>query len=199
MVILAISLFLVACPSALAYQFSVGPMGETTKTINLIQGDKVTGNITASVASGSLLPVMGTLTVTGPSKDYVLVQSVTSSNLIPFQFEADKSGDYQISFASINAWSYTHVDLEYTVPNHTLFSLDAANNPVVVAVAVSVFLIAIGGIFLVWYNRNKSAKTKKFDNPGNSPSISQIQCGNCLTMNDIDAVFCKKCGNRFRP
>ena len=29
-------------------------------------------------------------------------------------------------------------------------------------------------------------------------NVSQIQCGSCGTMNDIDAVFCKKCGNHLR-
>jgi len=28
--------------------------------------------------------------------------------------------------------------------------------------------------------------------------VSQIICGNCGTMNDIDAVYCKKCGNQLR-
>jgi len=29
-------------------------------------------------------------------------------------------------------------------------------------------------------------------------NTSQIKCGSCGTMNDIDAVFCKKCGNNLR-
>jgi hypothetical protein len=29
-------------------------------------------------------------------------------------------------------------------------------------------------------------------------NVSQIRCGSCGTMNDIDAVFCKKCGNHLR-
>jgi len=28
--------------------------------------------------------------------------------------------------------------------------------------------------------------------------ISQIRCGSCGVMNDLDAVYCKKCGNQFK-
>lgn len=213
---MAITLLLVVLPGALAYQFSVGPYGETTKTVNLYQGDIVTGNITASVPSGSLLPVMGALTITGPSDNLVLSQSITSSKLIPFHFQADKSGDYQITFSSINAFSYTQVNLEYTIPNHAMISFNFASNPMIVAIGASAFLLAIGGIFLVWHNnRNKSSKTKTSVSlssmPASSavippevsasdeyPPVSKIKCGKCSTMNDLDSEFCKKCGNKFR-
>jgi hypothetical protein len=32
----------------------------------------------------------------------------------------------------------------------------------------------------------------------NGAGFSQIRCGACSTMNDIDAIFCKKCGLKFR-
>ncbi len=213
--IIVIILLLTISPSALAYDFSVGPFGETTKTVNLYQGDTVTGNITASVSSGSLLPVMGSLIITGPDKNLVMSQSVVSSKLIPFYFKADKSGDYQITFSSLNAWSYTHVILEYTVPNHTILGLNNVYGPVIVAVGFSVFCLAIGGIFLVRHNRRNSLKAKTLVNPSstvesltvapttvtvsdNNSLVSQIKCERCSTLNDIDAEFCKKCGNKLR-
>jgi hypothetical protein len=30
------------------------------------------------------------------------------------------------------------------------------------------------------------------------PGVSQIRCGKCGTLNDLDAVYCKKCGSQLR-
>jgi len=32
----------------------------------------------------------------------------------------------------------------------------------------------------------------------NEQGASQIRCGSCGTLNDLDAFFCKRCGKRFR-
>lgn len=46
--------------------------------------------------------------------------------------------------------------------------------------------------------KDVSAIVAKNVNAEKGTGVSQIRCGNCGSMNDLDAVFCKKCGQRFR-
>ena len=64
----------------------------------------------------------------------------------------------------------------------------------------SLVCFAIGGIGLI-AGRTKAVDGGTVTLPPPTPMMantSKIQCGSCGSMNDIDAVFCKKCGNNLR-
>ena len=58
-----------------------------------------------------------------------------------------------------------------------------------VIIASFMFVIAAGGFYAGRTRRTVYAKGR---------SYSRIRCGECGAMNDIDAVFCKRCGEHFR-
>ena len=202
-ILLLVCIFTVNFSMAFATEtLNVGPYGEVTRTINVYTGDFVTGTVTASVPKGSVLPVMGTFTITSPDKTVVLAQGISSSNPVPFSFTADSSGNYKMSFGSINMLSTTTVKLDYTVPEHTLATL--SNSPLIASVGIVVFIIAVGAIgILHWQRKGKVSISVVVPEPVETQKPrtavnSQIKCGNCGTMNDLDSKYCKNCANRFR-
>ena len=67
-------------------------------------------------------------------------------------------------------------------------------------IVVSLVCFTIGSVGL-YLGRNTQERIGEVTFPSSQTSkvnhASQIQCGSCGTMNDLDAVFCKKCGNKF--
>ena len=64
----------------------------------------------------------------------------------------------------------------------------------------SLMCFVVGGVGLV-AGRTKTVGGETVTLSQPTPMVantSQIKCGSCGTMNDIDAVFCKKCGNNLR-
>jgi ribosomal protein L40E len=64
----------------------------------------------------------------------------------------------------------------------------AAILPYVIAASI-MFVIAAGGFYAGRPRRTVYTRGRNY---------SRIRCGECGAMNDIDAVFCKRCGNHFR-
>jgi hypothetical protein len=72
--------------------------------------------------------------------------------------------------------------------------------PYVSIFAVGAF-ISLGGLLyaiIVGSKQQNSQPQQQVINIQVGTSMSQIRCGNCGTMNDIDADYCKKCANKFR-
>jgi len=68
-----------------------------------------------------------------------------------------------------------------------------------VYIVSSLVCFAVGGVgFIAGRNQTAGEEIISLSHPTSmAVNVSQIQCGSCGTMNDIDAVFCKKCGNQF--
>ncbi len=72
----------------------------------------------------------------------------------------------------------------------------SASTPYFVGSGV-MFVIGIAGMFV------GSAKTEQVSAVSKEPlpeavGVSHITCGRCGTLNDLDAVYCKKCSQQFR-
>ncbi|NHJ33140.1 MAG: hypothetical protein FK732_09765 [Asgard group archaeon] len=61
------------------------------------------------------------------------------------------------------------------------------------------FVVGGVGIYAGTTTEKKNEELSILPTPGPKVNYaSQIKCGSCGTMNDLDAEFCKKCGNKFR-
>ncbi len=68
---------------------------------------------------------------------------------------------------------------------------------------ISLFMFAIGAVGLYAGRTSQVVSTTDPTFEMNTPNTavsnkSTILCGSCRTVNDIDAVYCKKCGKQFR-
>jgi hypothetical protein len=168
---------------------TVSPFGQMIRTLNLNEGDSVNGSISVNPAG------LGGFYVLGPEQKSVLVTfSPMNSQPIPFSFSADVSGSYTIRFDSFDMLRSTTVTLDYTV--HSSFS-GLLQGDYVLPVFVVLLLLGFG-IALILYIRAKEKNSHKDKEGTNSTQPSQIRCGTCGTLNDFDALYCKKCGRQFR-
>jgi len=73
--------------------------------------------------------------------------------------------------------------------------------PYVAIFAIAAF-VSLGGLLysLAVSSRTQAARTVSFQREyaQEETGASQIRCGTCGTMNDLDAVFCKKCARQFK-
>ncbi len=67
---------------------------------------------------------------------------------------------------------------------------------------IAAFILLAGLIFYLAYNHRpkeiRIIQNVAYDAQPRRTGLSQIKCGTCGTMNDIDAVYCKKGVNPFR-
>jgi len=98
--------------------------------------------------------------------------------------------------SSVYLWNY---DIGYTILG-THIPIFAYRSYVGIF-AIGAF-VSLGGLIFSLSVNSKQSKSQVISNPVQSvkfdDGISQIHCGSCGTMNDIDAVYCKKCARQFR-
>ena len=85
--------------------------------------------------------------------------------------------------------------------------------PIIISIAIAVIVLCLGTAIILNSKSKKTnvspnvtpisssqpVKAEVVDEPKQIPvDKSIIKCGECGTLNDIDAIFCKKCANRFR-
>jgi ribosomal protein L40E len=73
-------------------------------------------------------------------------------------------------------------------------------NAAQVYIVSSLVCFAVGGVGVI-AGRNQTAGGEIITlshPPSMVTNVSQIQCGSCGTMNDLDAIYCKKCGSQFK-
>jgi len=183
---------------------TVSPMGEMIRTVTLNSGDKVNGTCSVNQGSASY----GTLMIMGPDKSVLFTSTIIGTKTIPFSFSAHTSGEYKIDYWNMGILSSARVTLDYTAPSQL-----AGMFPIILPVAVILLILALGG-FLIYSSRGRRKNsvqniTPILPNQPDQTSIinepnqiyankSEIKCGKCGTMNDIDANFCKKCANNFQ-
>ena len=192
---------------------TVAPVGSMKRTVNLNQGDSVSGTLTPT-ASG-FMTNMGSLTVIAPDNSLLVNSAITSNKQVPFSFSAHVSGTYTIEFWNMNALQSARATLDYTVQSNVQSSefLNDNLNPIIICIGIVVIIICVGTAIILNFNSKKTkvspnvtpisssqpVKAEVFDEPKQiSVNKSVIKCGECGTSNDIDAIFCKNCGNRFR-
>lgn len=82
-------------------------------------------------------------------------------------------------------------------------SRDQLNNAAFMA-AASPYLIGSAVMFVIGIIGMLVGSAKDEDTPISkeplrvSSGVSQIRCGKCGTLNDLDAIYCKKCGSQLR-
>jgi hypothetical protein len=193
---------------------TVAPYGDMKRTVNLSQGDSVSGTLTPTTSG--YMANMGSLTVIAPDKSLLVNSVVTDNKQIPFSFSAHVSGTYTITFWNINLLQSARVTLDYTVQSSDIqfseFLVTNKTSIIIIIVIFGIVLTLVTTVILQLKLRKPVVSRNIIPIPPNQPvknelvdeikqipiNKSIIECGECGTFNDIDAVFCKKCANRFR-
>jgi len=192
----------------------VAPGGDMKRTINLSQGDSVSGTLTPT--ESGFMANMGSLTVIAPDKSLLVNSVVTDNKQIPFSFSADVSGTYTITFWNTNILQSARVTLDYTVQSSHIQSsefLVTNMTAIIISIAVVVIVLCLGTAVILHLKSKKPIVSRNIipispSQPVKNESVNEIKqipinksiikCGKCGTFNDVDAVFCKKCANCFR-
>lgn len=127
--------------------FTVPNLTMQTVSLNLNQGDKVTGSITVSGGSGNDV----TFTIQDPNGNTVKSYSHTTSN--SFEFTASESGTYKLVFDNtFSLLSSKSVTLDYSVQSAIVGS------GILIAVVAAIVIVIVVAAVLVVKKRSKSGK-----------------------------------------
>jgi hypothetical protein len=208
-----ISVTLIFCLISGVYGLSetvtVAPYGDMIRTVTLNQGESVSGTLTPTALGAQA--TSGSLSVVGPDQSVLVNSAIVGDTQVPFSFSAHVSGSYTIHFWSVNTVQSTRVTLDYSVQPAGV--LKGNMTPIIIGLAIVVIVFILGIALILYFKSKKQIVSRKTTPaPSNQPvqtmsvnepkqtpvSKSEIKCGECGTINDLDAIFCKKCANRFR-
>jgi hypothetical protein len=188
---------------------TVGPYGDMIKTVTLNQGESVSGTLTTTALGEQT--TAGSLSVIGPDQSVLVNSAIEDDKQVPFSFTANVSGSYTIHFWSVNMLQSTSVTLDYTIQSAGVLNGDMT--PIIIGLTIAVIILCLGtALFLKLKSKKSIVSRNTIPAPSNQKvqtqsvneqkhtafSKTEIKCGECGTMNDLDAIFCKKCANRFR-
>jgi hypothetical protein len=178
---------LIICAQA-ATTYNLGAFGEMTKTVQLYEGDSISG--TLEVSDG-----YGTFVIQDPDKTPVYTYGLTSMSggTITFSYSADRAGSYYIIYWNL-AFQSVRATLDYSVKSSGIGFIQAN-----MWLIVLVFLGVVGlGVILFWRsNARKQYGVRNLPQSGMVPK-SEIKCGSCGTLNTLDTIYCKQCGNKLQ-
>jgi len=184
------------------------------RTVQLNQGDRIVGDFTFSN-----IPVYDSNGVTGmtyyhyfalydPNGNDVLFY--TNNNHASFDQIALYSGVYYLEQSSVYRPSEeianAQVTLNYNIvqatgtPTQNIESIFFSPQIVAIIILSLVGVCIIAGVFYFYHTKKGNSDPQKeySEQKQTNLSSSKIVCGSCSTSNDIDAGYCKKCGNKLR-
>jgi hypothetical protein len=174
--------------------FTVPSLSQTVRTVNLSQGDSVSGSISVYGGSGNDIDFH----VTDPNGNTILSYArVTDTS---FSFSASITGTYKMVFDnSFSLISSKSVTLDYSVQPSVL---GIPLNTLLIIAAVVVVLIIIVAIGVV-LSRRSHVSRPYIPSEQVSPTRVSVQekprtefgfCPYCGTPREKNAIFCKNCG-----
>jgi hypothetical protein len=177
--------------------FTVPSLSQITRTVNLSQGDSVSGSISVYGGSGNDI----NFRVTDPNGNTLV--SYDRITYTSFSFSASMTGTYNMIFDnSFSLISSKSVTLDYSVKPAVL---GVPQNTVLIIVAIVVILIIIVAIGVALSRR--SHVSRPYTPSGQvTPASAPIQespraetefCPYCGTPHEKDALFCTNCGKRL--
>lgn len=163
--ILVLIVFCVLLSSLVAFvqasqTFTIPPLSEKTVSVNLNQGDSVSGTFSVSGGTGIGIDFM----VTDPNGEQLLSYNYTS--FTNFSFSASINGTYLLSFDNsfCSCYGGKNVTLDYSVNDETVQSNFQSSNagfpilPIAITISI-VFVIAVSTTALMMRHR-KTDTTK---------------------------------------
>jgi hypothetical protein len=210
--LILISVTLLSCLISGVYGLSetatVGPYGDMIRTVTLNQGESLSGILTPTALGTQT--TAGSLSVIGPDQSVLVNSAIEGDTQVPFSFAASVSGSYTIHFWSVNMLQSTRVTLDYTVQSAGVLNGDMT--PIIIGLIIVVIILCLGTALILKFKSKKSivsrntiaaplnqqVQTQSVNEQKQIPfSKTEIKCGECGTINDLDSIFCKKCANRF--